>query len=178
MTRRLLLVFFFSALIRLSRGLIYAMDVTNMSILAAQYFSPIDSAAQSRQQCPSRRKPPDHDDDQQSPQPSGTSCTATTGSPSESRGHDRYDRRRRTRLPLRMAEHFHHAGSSSSGQPYGLNFRRSRSIRSEGNLELRGPLDVAGTVKGRSLTFEGDFIVSDRIEAYGSIDVNGNMTCE
>lgn len=77
-----------------------------------------------------------------------------------------------------MAEHFHHAGSSPSGQPYGFNFRRSGSIRSEGSLNLQGPLDVAGSVKGRSLTFDGDFIVSDSIEAYGSIDINGNMTCE
>lgn len=77
-----------------------------------------------------------------------------------------------------MAEHFHHAGSSPSGQPYGFNFRRSGSIRSEGRLNLQGPLDVAGSVRGRSLTFNGEFIVSDRIEAYGGIDINGNMTCE
>lgn len=77
-----------------------------------------------------------------------------------------------------MSEYFHHAGSSRSGDVYGLDFRRSRSIHTDTNLELTGPLDVAGTIKARSIHFDGDFIVSDTIDAYGNIDIQGNMTAE
>lgn len=77
-----------------------------------------------------------------------------------------------------MSEYFHHAGSSSSGDVYGLDFQRSRSIHSENNLELTGPLDVAGTIRARNINFDGDFIVSDTIDAYGNIEINGNMTAE
>lgn len=74
--------------------------------------------------------------------------------------------------------HFHHAGSSSNGDLYGLDFRRSQSIHTENSLELTGPLDVAGTIQARNIYFDGDFIVSDAIDAYGNIELDGNMTAE
>ncbi|OAR01048.1 hypothetical protein LLEC1_02903 [Akanthomyces lecanii] len=77
-----------------------------------------------------------------------------------------------------MPEYYHHAGSSLTGDVYGLEYQRSRSIHSEQNLELTGPLDVAGTIKARNIVFEGDFIVSDTIDAYGDVEINGNMTAE
>ncbi|XWW97361.1 hypothetical protein V2A60_005343 [Cordyceps javanica] len=77
-----------------------------------------------------------------------------------------------------MSEYFHHAGSSLTGDVYGLDFQRSRSIYSESSLELTGPLDVAGTIRARNINFGGDFIVSDTIDAYGNIEINGNMTAE
>ncbi|KAF1731878.1 hypothetical protein CRV24_008068 [Beauveria bassiana] len=77
-----------------------------------------------------------------------------------------------------MSEYFHHAGSSLTGDVYGLDFARSGAIHSERSLELTGPLDVAGTITARSIGFDGDFIVSDAIYAYGSIEINGNMTAE
>ncbi|KAM3445662.1 hypothetical protein MY3296_010168, partial [Beauveria thailandica] len=75
-----------------------------------------------------------------------------------------------------MSEYFHHAGSSLTGDVYGLDFARSGAIHSERSLELAGPLDVAGTITARSIGFDGDFIVSDAIYAYGNIEINGNMT--
>lgn len=51
-------------------------------------------------------------------------------------------------------------------------------MRSEGDVSLQGPLDVAGSVKsGRSITLSGDFTIDDKMEAYGSIDIHGNVTC-
>ena len=72
------------------------------------------------------------------------------------------------------------AGGSSSGHgPSGNpSVRKSRSVRSEGDVSLQGPLDVAGSVKsGRSITLSGDFTIDDKMEAYGSIDIHGNVTC-
>ncbi len=77
-----------------------------------------------------------------------------------------------------MPEYYHHAGSSLTGDVYGLDYQRSRSIHSEQSLELTGPLDVAGSIKARNISFGGDFIVSDAIDAYGDIEINGNMTAE
>jgi cytoskeletal protein CcmA (bactofilin family) len=58
-------------------------------------------------------------------------------------------------------------------------FQRSSSIRSEGHLDLKGPLEVLGSVKsGRGINFEGDVIIRDKIDAYGNIDINGNLSCE
>lgn len=75
-----------------------------------------------------------------------------------------------------MPEYYHHAGSSLTGDVYGLDYQRSGSIHSEQSLELAGPLDVAGTIRARNIRFDGDFIVSDTIDAYGAIEINGNMT--
>ena len=71
-------------------------------------------------------------------------------------------------------------GSSSSGHGSTGNqpVRKSRSVRSEDAVALQGPLDVTGSVKsGRNITLNGDFTVQDKIEAYGSIDITGNVNC-
>lgn len=58
-------------------------------------------------------------------------------------------------------------------------FRRTRSIRSDRELDLRGPLDIIGSVKsGSNINFDGDFIVREKIDAYGAIDMNGSVRCE
>jgi uncharacterized protein (DUF342 family) len=57
--------------------------------------------------------------------------------------------------------------------------KKRNSINSDTSLELNGPMEVTGSVRsGGALTFTGDFSVGERIEAYGDIDVNGNMTCK
>ncbi|KAK1837846.1 hypothetical protein CCHR01_19530 [Colletotrichum chrysophilum] len=56
---------------------------------------------------------------------------------------------------------------------------KSKSIKSEGEITLQGPIEVAGSVKsGGNITFNGDFDVRDKVEAYGGIEVNGNLSCE
>jgi cytoskeletal protein CcmA (bactofilin family) len=73
----------------------------------------------------------------------------------------------------------YYAESSSGGYLSEPPFKRSSSIRSEGQLDLRGPLEVLGSVKaGRGINFDGDIIVRDKIDAYGNIDVDGNLSCE
>jgi hypothetical protein len=45
-------------------------------------------------------------------------------------------------------------------------------------LEIQGPLDIQGSVKsGGSINLDGDFIVKDKIDAYGAITMNGNVSC-
>ncbi|GJC95168.1 hypothetical protein ColKHC_03994 [Colletotrichum higginsianum] len=57
--------------------------------------------------------------------------------------------------------------------------KKCKSIRSEGEVTLQGPLRIAGSVAaGGNATFNGDFDVRDRVEAYGAIEVNGNLVCE
>lgn len=68
-----------------------------------------------------------------------------------------------------------HSGHGSSGNRA---IPRTRSVWSEDAVSLQGPLDVTGSVKsGRSVTLNGDFTVQDKIEAYGSIDIAGNVNC-
>ncbi|KAI8278081.1 hypothetical protein K4K60_006518, partial [Colletotrichum sp. SAR11_57] len=56
---------------------------------------------------------------------------------------------------------------------------KSKSIKSEGEITLQGPIEVAGSVKsGGNITFNGDFDVRDKVEAYGGIEVNGNLSCD
>lgn len=56
--------------------------------------------------------------------------------------------------------------------------KRKKSIKSETSIDLKGPMEVDGSVKsGAGVTFSGDFAVRDRIEAYGNINVNGSLTC-
>ena len=74
------------------------------------------------------------------------------------------------------------AGSSSSSsaqQQSGTSpVKKKKSIKSDNAIDLRGPMEVDGSVKSMaSLTFSGDFWVRDRIEAYGNVDVGGNLTC-
>lgn len=68
--------------------------------------------------------------------------------------------------------------TNSSSRPTPT-FTRSRSIKSEEQLDLHGPLEVAGSVKsGSSINFEGDFIVRDKVDAYGAIAIDGSVSCE
>lgn len=70
----------------------------------------------------------------------------------------------------------YHSDSSYSRPP---TFQRSRSIKSENQLDLHGPLEIVGSVKsGSSINFDGDFIVRDKIDAYGGIAMNGSISCE
>jgi hypothetical protein len=69
------------------------------------------------------------------------------------------------------------AGSSSAAQQ--ATFKKRKSVKSDASVELRGPMEVDGSVKSMGgITFSGDFSVRDRIEAYGNIDINGNLTCK
>lgn len=62
---------------------------------------------------------------------------------------------------------------------HNIPFQRSRSVKSDGELDLQGPLDIAGSVKsGGSINFEGDFIVRDKIDAYGAININGSVSSQ
>jgi hypothetical protein len=73
---------------------------------------------------------------------------------------------------------FYHTPSStgSNSQPI---FQKSKSIKSETELELQGPLEVAGSVKsGGSITFRGDFIIRDKIDAYGTITMDGSVSAK
>lgn len=76
-----------------------------------------------------------------------------------------------------MADYY--AASSSTGYTSGRHFKRARSVKSDEPLDLRGPLEVAGSVRsGRSINLEGDFIIRDKIDAYGDIVMNGSVSCE
>lgn len=76
--------------------------------------------------------------------------------------------------------HFHQFNLNHNHNRIAMShYRRSRSIRSERELNLRGPLDIAGSVKsGSSISFNGDFIVREKVDAYGAIDMNGSIRCE
>ena len=77
------------------------------------------------------------------------------------------------------------AGGTSAGYEYNTMptgnqpVRKSKTIKSDGQVALQGPLDVVGSVKsGSNISLEGDFTVREKIEAYGGIDVNGHLTCK
>lgn len=75
------------------------------------------------------------------------------------------------------------SGSSSAAGPSVTSPRgrvkRKKSVKSDSSIELKGPMEVDGSVKsGAGVTFNGDFAVRDRIEAYGNIDVNGSLNCK
>jgi cytoskeletal protein CcmA (bactofilin family) len=71
-----------------------------------------------------------------------------------------------------------HSGQSR-GSSSRRTFRRSRSIKSDDPLVIQGPLDIQGSVKsGGSIRFDGDFMVKDKIDAYGAITIDGNVSCE
>lgn len=57
--------------------------------------------------------------------------------------------------------------------------QRSQSITSDDGIELLGPLQIEGSVKsGGSIVFNGDFMVKKKIDAYGAINMNGNVTSQ
>ncbi len=56
--------------------------------------------------------------------------------------------------------------------------RKTKSVKSEDDIVLQGPLDIRGSVKsGRSITLNGDFTIDDKMDAYGAIDISGNVNC-
>lgn len=58
-------------------------------------------------------------------------------------------------------------------------YKRSKSVKSEHEITLNGPLDVVGSVKsGSSINLNNDVIVREKLDAYGAIGLNGNITCE
>ncbi len=66
-------------------------------------------------------------------------------------------------------------GGSSGGSG---SVKKKKSIKSNSALDLVGPMEVDGSVKSMgAISFAGDFAVREKIEAYGNIDVNGNMNC-
>ncbi|KAF5027243.1 hypothetical protein F66182_659 [Fusarium sp. NRRL 66182] len=66
--------------------------------------------------------------------------------------------------------------SSYSSQPV---FKRSRSIKSDHEIDLNGPIDVAGSVKsGSSINLNGDVIIREKTDAYGGISFNGSIRCD
>ncbi|KAI9166686.1 hypothetical protein HJFPF1_02800 [Paramyrothecium foliicola] len=76
-----------------------------------------------------------------------------------------------------MAEYYGE-GSSSGAYSSSRQFKRSRSIRSDDPLDLQGPLEIEGSVKsGGSINLQGDFVVRDKIDAYGAIHMNGSISC-
>ncbi|KAK4157969.1 hypothetical protein C8A00DRAFT_39680 [Chaetomidium leptoderma] len=70
------------------------------------------------------------------------------------------------------------AMGSSTSTSNNTTVRKKKSIKSDNALDLRGPMEVDGSVKSmESVTFSGDFAVRDRIEAYGNLEVHGNLNC-
>ena len=70
------------------------------------------------------------------------------------------------------------ASSSMQEEDSAPRTKRKKNISSDKSLQLKGPMEIAGSVKaGGGITFNGDFTVGERMEAYGNIELNGNMTC-
>ena len=58
-------------------------------------------------------------------------------------------------------------------------YKRSKSVKSEHEVTLNGPVEVAGSVKsGSSINLNGDVIIREKLDAYGSIGLNGSIRCE
>jgi hypothetical protein len=70
-------------------------------------------------------------------------------------------------------------GGSSSGHQMSMpGYKKKKSIKSDASVDIKGPMEVDGSIKSMgAVTMTGDFIVRDRVEAYGNIDLDGNMTC-
>ena len=69
-------------------------------------------------------------------------------------------------------------GSSSSSS--GAKMKKKKSITSDHTVELRGPVEVDGSVKSMatvSFVGGGEFVVRDRIEAYGDVELSGYLSC-
>lgn len=70
-------------------------------------------------------------------------------------------------------------GSSSSSSS-GAKMKKKKSITSDHAVELRGPVEVDGSVKSMatvSFVGGGEFVVRDRIEAYGDVELSGYLSC-
>lgn len=58
-------------------------------------------------------------------------------------------------------------------------YKRSKSVKSDHEVTLNGPVEVAGYVKsGSSINLNGDVIIREKLDAYGSIGLNGSIRCE
>lgn len=76
-----------------------------------------------------------------------------------------------------MSEHY--ASGSTSGYTAPINVKKSKSIKSEEEISIQGPLEVAGSVQsGRGINFQGCISVRGPIDAYGNITTNGEMSCQ
>ncbi|KKP02155.1 hypothetical protein THAR02_05741 [Trichoderma harzianum] len=76
-----------------------------------------------------------------------------------------------------MSEHY--ASGSTSGYAPPRNVKKSKSIKSEEEINIQGPLEVAGSVQsGRGINFQGCISVRGPIDAYGNITTNGEISCQ
>ncbi|RGP78107.1 polymer-forming cytoskeletal domain-containing [Fusarium longipes] len=58
-------------------------------------------------------------------------------------------------------------------------YKRSRGVKSDHEITINGPVDVAGSVKsGSSINLNGDVIVREKLDAYGAIALNGSIRCD
>ncbi|CZR48814.1 uncharacterized protein FPRO_03865 [Fusarium proliferatum ET1] len=58
-------------------------------------------------------------------------------------------------------------------------FRRSKSIKSDYEINVNGPIEVIGSVKsGSSVTLTGDVIVREKVDAFGSLLLSGSIRCD
>jgi len=58
-------------------------------------------------------------------------------------------------------------------------YKRSKSVKSDHEVTLNGPVEVAGSVKsGSSINLNGDVIIREKLDAYGAIGLNGSIRCE
>jgi len=71
------------------------------------------------------------------------------------------------------------AASTDAASSPASSAHMKRGIKSNESLKLEGPMDVDGSIKSMGgVRFDGDFSVRDKIEAYGNVDVYGNLTCK
>jgi cytoskeletal protein CcmA (bactofilin family) len=76
-----------------------------------------------------------------------------------------------------MSEYY--ASGSTSGYTTPKNLKRSRSISSDDEINVQGPLEVAGSVQsGRGINFQGNVSVRGAVDAYGNITTRGEMSCQ
>ncbi|KAL6692565.1 hypothetical protein J3F84DRAFT_351493 [Trichoderma pleuroticola] len=76
-----------------------------------------------------------------------------------------------------MSEHY--ASGSTSAYAASRNVKKSKSIKSEDEINVQGPLEVAGSVQsGRGINFQGSISVRGPIDAYGNITTNGELSCQ
>jgi cytoskeletal protein CcmA (bactofilin family) len=76
-----------------------------------------------------------------------------------------------------MASYYGEAAPGAAAT-YSRHWKRSRSIKTDDSVDLQGPLEVEGSVKsGGNIGFHGDFVVREKIDAYGAIHINGSLNC-
>lgn len=57
-------------------------------------------------------------------------------------------------------------------------YRRSRSVKSDHQVDLLGPIYVDGSIKsGSGVNLTSDVMVREKLEAYGAIFINGSLNC-